>query len=255
MQLTVSLLPSVRPVSSSTEVAVVIDVLRATSVMTTALANGAQQFVTCPSIDEARELSRELSSSLPSGTLLCGERHCKPIDGFDLGNSPAEYVSEVVQGRTLILTTTNGTLAIAAAQNAKAMIAASFLNLSAVARRLQSVRSAHLVCAGTNGQVTAEDVLLAGAIVDRLSGQPGVDLVGDETILARELWSAWMGQVSGRPNEHLAERLTQSQGGRNLSVLGYHADLRFCADVDRYNVIPERICKAPATFGLIGQVN
>lgn len=223
-----------------------IDVLRATSVMTTALANGAKQFVTCQSVDEARQLAQQMGGD----ALLCGERHCKPIDGFNLGNSPAEYSREVVKDRTLVLTTTNGTHAIAAAQNAQAMFAASFLNLSAVVSKIRSADSVHLVCAGTNGEITAEDVLLAGAIADRLFKQIDVESVGDDTILARQLWLAWMGEESAGPNERLAQRLTQTQGGRNLIEVGYQADLARCAAIDLFDIVPQRIATEPNTFGI-----
>ncbi|MCL4126929.1 UNVERIFIED_CONTAM: hypothetical protein GTU68_023153 [Idotea baltica] len=215
--------------------------------MTTALANGAKEFLTCQSVDEARELAQTHDADV----LLCGERHCKPIDGFHLGNSPAEYSSDVVQDRSLILTTTNGTFAIAAAQNARAMVAASFLNLSAVVVKLRDAGSVHLVCAGTNGEITAEDVLLAGAIVDRLSSEVNLELVGDDAILARELWTAWMGEGWSDQNERLTQRLAESQGGRNLIGVGYEADLGRCAAIDLFDVVPERIATTPNTFGIL----
>jgi 2-phosphosulfolactate phosphatase len=251
IQLSVSLLPSLRPVLPATEIAVVIDVLRATSVMTTALAAGAKRVETCQSVDEARRLATQ---SDQIRKLLCGERACKKIEGFDLGNSPAEYASDVVQGRTLVLTTTNGTLAIEASAEAQQMVVASFLNLSATIQRLREAGTVHLICAGTNGQVTAEDVLLAGAICEELNRKEQIDFVGDDTILARQLWLGWMGSTKqtalGDRQTALAARLAQSQGGRNLVALGYHADLQFCAQIDRLEVVPERISSSPATFGL-----
>ena len=248
MRLSVSLLPSLRPVDPSTEVAVVIDVLRATSVMTTALANGASKIVTCQQISEAKELASELNSELAAAPLLCGERNCEPIEGFDYGNSPSEYSLPAVKDRTLVLTTTNGTRAIAAANAAKRMIIASFLNLTATVDYLLGTESVHLVCAGTNGQITAEDVLLAGAIVDRLSKTEPVDF-DDDAALAQGLWQSWF-QKTSPTSQTLANRLAQTQGGRNLIKVGYSLDLERCAQIDLSNVVAERIDHSPNTFAL-----
>ena len=244
MRLSVSLIPSIRPVDASTNVAVVIDVLRATSVMTTALANGAAKFITCEQIDEARELATQLSDP----PLLCGERQCKPIDGFDLGNSPSEYTKSVVNDRTLLLTTTNGTIAIAAASAAKQMIVSSFLNLAVTVDHLSDAESIHLVCAGTNGQITAEDTLLAGAIVDGLSKIGPIEF-DDDAILAQELWRSWFG-VQLPSSATLAKRFAFTQGGRNLIQVGYAADLERCAAINTISVVPERIDHSPNTFAL-----
>ena len=244
MRLSVSLIPSIRPVDSSTDVAVVIDVLRATSVMTTALANGAAKFITCQQIDEARELAKQFVEP----PLLCGERHCKPINGFDLGNSPSEYPQAIVSDRTLVLTTTNGTLAIAAAAAAKQMIVSSFLNLAATIEFLRNADSIHLVCAGTNGQITAEDVLLAGAIVEGLCNLGPVDF-DDDAILAQELYRSWFGKELPT-SESLAKRLALTQGGRNLVNVGYAADLNRCAAINSIAVVPQRVSNSPNTFAL-----
>lgn len=250
MQISTSLLPRTSRVTEHTDVAVVIDVLRATSVMTTALAAGASQILTCCEISEAVAVA----DGMKPRPLLCGERGCKPIDGFDLGNSPAEYTSQRVQDQTLILTTTNGTRAVEAAVNARRLITASFLNLSAVIESVHEAESVHLVCAGTDGEITAEDVLLAGAIVSDCETRFAAVLQDDESILARQFWHSCfsIAQTLGkRPgSRQLAERLRETRGGRNLQGAGYEQDLERCAAIDSLGVVAELKARQPISFGL-----
>lgn len=243
MKLLVSLLPSMPEVTSDTDVAVVIDVLRATTVMTVALDGGAEKIITCPSVDQARELAKDHNA------LLCGERDCVRIEGFDLGNSPAEYQPDVVAGRTLVLTTTNGTRAIAACASAKRVVTASFLNFEAILQQLESHSRIHIVCAGTNGAVTLEDSLLAGALVNALELQnENLQLVGDEPRFARQLWRSWFGKDVGIDANMLEKCFAESQGGRNLIAKGYEADLSRCAGKHQKDAVPNRTTTTPATF-------
>lgn len=238
MQIGVCLLPDSRRVTADVDLAVVIDVLRATSVMATALAAGAEQIVTCRTVEEARELA----SAFDHRPLLCGERHCRPIEGFDLGNSPAEYTRKRVAGRTLLLTTTNGTAAIASAGQARELVTSSFLNLQATVAALAPHRRIEIVCAGTEGRVTTEDVLSAGALVDRALDRYGGELLGDEARIARDLWRA------GPDPAKLPLRLRDTQGGRNLIAAGYEQDLAVCSQIDSYDVCPRRVDREPVTF-------
>ncbi len=247
LRLLLSLLPTLRAVSPSTDIAVVIDVLRATSVMPVALANGAERIVTCEEVDESEMVADMIRKKKP---LLCGERGCRPIPGFDLGNSPGEYSRETVEGRALVLTTTNGTHAIAAAAPADRVITASFLNLQAAVDCIAGASEVHLVCAGTRGAVTAEDTLLAGAIIQTVQASASIECVGDEPLLARQLWRASFGSKIDIDPEELATQLANSQGGRNLIAAGYQNDLKLCAQINAANVVPERIATAPSTFGL-----
>ena len=244
MQVAVSLLPGMREASAETDVAVVIDVLRATTGMTAALAEGAEQVITCEGVDQARRLA-EQSSPRP---LLCGERGCQPIEGFDLGNSPGEYVRDTVGGRSLILTTTNGTRAIAAAAGAKEVVVASFLNLTAVVRRLMGRQRVLLVCAGTEGTVTAEDVLLAGALAAFCHDSYRAEFDGDEAFLAEQYWRHAFIEAAVPAADALADRLGQSAGGRNLPAAGYESDLKRCAVIDWTDVVPSRRGDDPPSF-------
>ncbi|OYP36990.1 hypothetical protein CGZ80_06435 [Rhodopirellula sp. MGV] len=237
--ISVALLPSLitsdlrQDETQSLRCAIVIDVLRATSVMTTAGRNGAASLQTCGEVDLARELADGTAPHLRP--LLCGERACVPIKGFDLGNSPAEYPSSVVANRHVLLTTTNGTKAIAAVQHAKRLLIASFLNLTATVNSVADEQDLLIVCAGTEGQISYEDVLLAGAIVDGLMQRDTSNKVDDS---ARMAWASWQQAcATGKP---LAESLGLSLGGRNLLRVGYAEDLQRCAVIDSANGIVER---------------
>ncbi|QEG01158.1 putative 2-phosphosulfolactate phosphatase [Stieleria maiorica] len=234
---------------------IIIDVLRATSVMTTAGLAGAKRMITCENIHAAFEIADQSDSERadqpPSRPLLCGERHCKPIDGFDLGNSPAEYTPDRVVGRDIVLTTTNGTRAIQAAMRSRRLLAASFLNLAATVAAVESEPHLQIVCAGTNGQISYEDVLLAGAIIDRLNesgsgpGEP-TDHLDDS---ARIAWSAWRQSLT--PARALEESLALSLGGRNLIEAGYTSDIGRCAQIDTIDGIAERVDPGKAVFRFV----
>lgn len=249
MRITTSLLPTVSDSPIQSETAVVIDVLRATSVMATALDAGAERIITCHEVDQAIEIA----DSLESRPLLCGERNCVLIPGFDLGNSPAEYVANEVSGKTLILTTTNGTAAIQTSLGAKKVIAASFLNFSAVVQSLEKSETVQLVCAGTDGFITAEDVLLAGALITCCETRFGAQTQGDASVLARGLWHSWFTNdpfPSDRPHTAaaLTARLRETRGGKNLAKVGYEQDIEFCARVDSLAVVPELRDRNPISF-------
>lgn len=144
-------------------VAAVIDVLRATTTLTRALAHGARAVVPVATPAEgfaARERR--------PGSLLCGERDGRRVPGFDLGNSPFEYEPDVVRGRTLVFASTNGSQALLAAARRRVRVLACFANLSAVVARLRSAAAVELFCAGKEGGFALEDAACAGALVARL---------------------------------------------------------------------------------------
>ncbi len=241
MKVWCSLIPGLDGAPSSVDVAVVMDVLRATSVMTTALAAGANDVTTCLDIAEAFEIQQR-SSPRP---LLCGERQCQPIEGFDLGNSPAEYTERVVAGRSLVMTTTNGTRAIAAAKDASEIVVASFLNVDAVLRFVSRFSTLHLICAGTDGQITGEDVMLAGAILCRLADTTSVTFENDACALANQFW---LGEQGASESVSLATRFASTLGGRNLTAAGYQTDLSLCAATNVTDIVPRCIARAPYRF-------
>ena len=242
-------------------VVVVIDVLRASTTITTALAAGASEVIPCAEVEQARSIAanvgrgteRAMAASSESrrvaavshpiaSALLGGERGGLPIAGFDLGNSPSEYTAKTVAGRTIVFTTTNGTQALSICTAAERVLIGAFVNFSAVAAELTGELPIHLLCAGTRGQITREDVLFAGALTERLTG-PIVEqaAMNDEARIAREVWRQAMGDVrppGPRANQRLGEVLRDCQGGRNLIGVGLEHDIDDAAEVDRFDFVP-----------------
>jgi len=212
---------------------VVIDVLRATTTIVTALAAGAQAVVPCLTIENALKCGQSLGEQ----ALLCGERGGLPIDGFDLGNSPAEYDQGRVDGRQVVLTTTNGTRALLHARQAGEVLVGAFANLSAMCKHLAGRSRVEILCAGTDGHITREDALVAGAMVERLAAGEVWDL-NDQAELARDAWR----QVAGRDDAlrpyRVLTALRSSRGGRNLVAIGMHRDIELAAQIDTSNLLP-----------------
>jgi 2-phosphosulfolactate phosphatase len=225
VHLTPQLVPAGRLAGS---VAVVIDVLRATTTIVHALAAGCLCVRPCVELDEARQLA----GSLPAGkVLLGGERGGVKVADFDLGNSPGEYTTKICSGTTLVLSTTNGTRAIAKAAEAERVLIGAFVNYSAVCEQLRAdARLVHIVCAGQDGEPALEDTLLAGAFVDFLSEEQ--DIRPNDS--ARMAWDCF--ENHGRI---LSGALEVSRGGEGLVKLGYGADLVAAAAVDKFAIVPE----------------
>jgi len=213
-------------------VAVVIDVLRATTTITHAIAHQADCVVPLLTIDQAKEQGGRDPSAL-----LGGERGGQKIDGFDLGNSPAEYPQDVVRGKKIFFTTTNGTKAMQACRGAEQIVVAAFVNLTAVCNQLAEHPHVYVVCAGTEGEITREDVLLAGAIVDHLTADtPEPIMINDQAQIAAD---AWQEAKTGLTATTLADRLKQSRGGRNVLRLGQENDIDLAATLDQFDVVPQ----------------
>lgn len=204
---------------------VVLDILRASSTIVTALANGAREVRLFGDIDGAR-IAR---STLPPPALLGGERHCVRIDGFDLANSPREYATEKVGNSVICMTTTNGTAAAVAAYGAHQLLVGSLLNATATAGALlNEINSIDtlLLCAGTDDGFSQEDVLGAGAIIWQILQQTyRTDLPFTD--------SAWIAyHAFGHARQRLAAALRLGQGGLNLLNHGLEDDIDDCAKLD-----------------------
>ncbi|MGD9722435.1 MAG: 2-phosphosulfolactate phosphatase [Pirellulales bacterium] len=236
-QLNVHLLPErVSPDTLAGGTAVVIDALRATTTIVYALAAGARAVVPCLTIDEARERAAHLPCGL---TLLAGERGGLPIAGFDLGNSPAEFTAQRVGGRYVVLTTTNGTKALLHCRAARRVLVAALANLSAVCAALEEDQRVDIVCAGTDGQATDEDLLVAGAIADRLAAGGGWRL--DEN--AARVCAAWQKLVREVSDEDATARIIRTMsaapGGRNLKQIGMAGDIEIAAQRDTCPIVAQ----------------
>jgi 2-phosphosulfolactate phosphatase len=228
----VQLLPFLVPDRAlSGGVAVVVDVLRATTVMVHALDAGCEAIVPCLEIEEARSVA----SSLPEGTaLLAGERQGVPIPGFDLGNSPGDFRPELCRGKTLVMTTTNGTRAILASVSADRVLLGAFVNLDAVLAEVNAARKdVHVVCAGTDGLVSLEDTMLAGRIASRLEQDHGFLPGNDQALIAVRCWD------TGGASPGLATTLATGRGGYRVTELGLGADIELASMVSRFELVPE----------------
>lgn len=230
--------------------AIVIDVLRATSVIATALKNGAAKIVACETIEDARRLAAGQGGSgdAPPPALLCGERGGVQIDGFDLGNSPAEYTPDVVRGKTIVMTTTNGTRALAAVNAAPRVIVASLLNLAAVTHHVADENNVLVVCAGTDGEISSEDVLAAGAIVAAIDETQTIESMNDQARIAQHFWNDTTRQ--GAEASDITKSLDASRGGRNLHKLGYEADIARAANINSIDQVPVRFNHDPIELRL-----
>ena len=189
-----------------------------------------------------------------SEILLGGERGGLRINGFDLGNSPLEYARARVAGRRIVITTTNGTAALDACTAASEVLIGAIVNRAAVAARAWDLARSrgnadiHLVCAGTDGEVTEEDLLTAGAILDAAGRLPGADgdVLDASATAALDMFRGVLSPptAEGRVDAHaiaaaaITSAFATSRGGRNLIELGMQADLPAAAAIDSLRVVP-----------------
>lgn len=207
---------------------VVLDVLRATSVIVAALAAGARAIYPVGSVEEALRLANTLGRG---DVVLCGERRCLPIEGFDLGNSPVEFTPERVAGKTLVMSTTNGTLAILASQGAARVLVGSLLNLSAVAEELaRSAAEPVFICAGRERHFALDDAVAVGAVAQRLLElRPGEWRLNDGAQAALALAERFGCD---------AALFARTASGQAIAAAGLEADLDDCARLDEHAVLP-----------------
>ncbi len=204
---------------------VVIDILRATSCMTTAFAHGIDSIKPFAELEACQAMKSH-------GYFTAGERNGEKVVGCDFGNSPFEYMSEEVRGIKIAFTTTNGTQAIAKSAGAREIIIGSFLNLCAVTEYLRNGSNNILaVCAGWKGKVNLEDTLYAGALVEQLQGLLKPDC--DAPIAAQHLY------LAAKPD--LVKFLSTSSHVQRLARLNIHKDIEFCLTPDQYDVVPRLI--------------
>lgn len=211
---------------------IVFDVLRATTTITAALHAGVRQIRVFATVESARQAR----NAGESDELLCGEVDCLPPDGFDLGNSPGALCAQRHQGQTLLMATTNGTRAIYAARDAAIVFCGALVNASAVA--LSAARSGldvTLLCAGTNGQIAAEDLIGAGAVVAALQQMRNARTGNDTAAIALELYQFHRNDLTGA--------LSVTQGGQNVIRAGLEQDIAFAARLDACSMVGKVDCR------------
>jgi 2-phosphosulfolactate phosphatase len=219
---------------------VVVDVVRATTTIVEALASGARAIYPMASTEEAARLAGVLDRA---ETLLCGERRGVKVEGFDLGNSPREFTPERVEGRRLVMSTTNGTRALAAGEEGARLLAVAFTNLGATARAVSEEERLVVVCAGISDRFSLDDALCAGHLVDRIGQIRGVE--ADEIGTAFDINDAAKAALDlARSCEPTPDLFRSLAGGAALTAIGMGADLDVCAAVDRHDLVAELNDKA-----------
>ena len=233
MKLFVYHTPELTPTGKAPECAIAVDVLRATSTIATVLAAGGEAVQVFSDLDQLIEVSEKWPSEK---RLRAGERGGAKVAGFELGNSPLDCTPELVQGRRLFISTTNGTRALQRVQDSPNLLAAALINRAAVVQFLQELQpeTVWIVGSGWEGSFSLEDTVCAGAIAHSLLQQTTLspeELAGnDEVISAIALYSQWQDNLLGL--------LHQASHGQRLLRLDCHEDLKYCSQTDILDVLP-----------------
>jgi 2-phosphosulfolactate phosphatase len=227
MKISVLILPKeLNPAGIADQTVVAFDVLRATTSITAALAAGVKEIRVFDSLDAAMTAANAFGQP----RLLCGERNTLPPPGFDLGNSPGQFDSKKHAGMTVFMSTTNGTRAIVASKSAALLLAGALVNAAAVAKRVFAEgRDVTLLCAGSDGQPSMEDLLGAGAVIDALQTVGVVELDGDLAKVAVRLFDSCRNK--------LPAILADTFGGHNIRRVHLDADIAFAARLNVFDVV------------------
>lgn len=205
-------------------IVVVIDVFRATSAIVTAFYNGVSKMIPVATIEEAREYQK-------NGFLAAAERDGEVVEGFELGNSPFGYMNNKIKGKTIAISTTNGTQAIEVSKNANKIIIGSFLNLDVVCDYLLTQqKDVVLLCAGWKNKFNLEDTLFAGAVIEKLSHQHSVTYNCDSAIASKHLFNL--------AKQDLFSFLSASSHRQRLAKLDLERDIQYCLTFNQCSVIP-----------------
>jgi 2-phosphosulfolactate phosphatase len=206
---------------------VVIDVLRACTVICAAFAAGCREVIPVNSIGDGSTLLGNLDRDV---VLLAGERDGYRVEGFDLGNSPLEFTEDVVSKKTIILASTNGSKAMVLGSSGKSMLAASFVNVSAAVDKVAYLdEDTAIVCSGKKSRFSLEDAVCGGMIISRLGNR--VEVANDAAIVAKTLYETH--------KDDIVSLLRTCDHGRYLSSIGFADDIDFAARIDTIGVLPQ----------------
>lgn len=207
---------------------IIIDVLRATTTIVTALSNGAKEVIPVSSVEFAMKVS---GNFFGGQTLLSGERNTRKIEGFNLGNSPLEYSKEAIYGKSIVLFTTNGSKAIVKAKFSEHLIICAFTNLNAVVSHCAQLnKDIEIVCAGKGGGFCMEDSLCAGRLITEL-----MELKQDVKLTDSSKASVTLNKIYGK---NIVKTLIESEHGQLLTENGFSEDIRFCSKIGISEAIP-----------------
>jgi 2-phosphosulfolactate phosphatase len=208
--------------------AVIIDVLRASSSITTAIHNGAKKVIPVADMSDAMKIATTMDQK---DYLLCGEKNGSKIEGYHLGNSPAEYTREAVKDKTLIFNTTNGTKAIKKASLASEVYVGTFLNQQSILNALKEHDDEIvLICSGWQGRLSIEDTLFAGSLLHTISGGHLPDSAKDGAKVAFGLFEKYGHDLEGA--------ISKSDHAKRLAELVPNGDISFCCKVNEFDVLP-----------------
>jgi len=229
MKIDIALLPrDVTMGDLSDKVCIVLDIFRATTSIVTSVANGCKTMVPVLSVEDALALAGQIGP-----VLFAGERQSIKIEGFDFGNSPFEFSTDKVKDKTIIMTTTNGTIAIKATEGAHHTLIGSFLNAKAVCLEAQKYgKDILIVCAGTDGLFSLEDTLCAGLLVQLLHSE-------GETQMTDSARGALLMYTEAK--DKLVETAVDSRNGKRLQDLNRMDDVEYCFRIDTLQVVPQYI--------------
>jgi 2-phosphosulfolactate phosphatase len=216
----------IKEVKVKDKTVVVIDMLRATSVITTAIANGCKEVIPLLTIEEAMDLVRQEREKY----ILGGERKALKIEGFDCSNSPLEYGSNVVQGKTIVLTTTNGTRAIKGSEGARNILIGAMINGAAAAKKLVELNNdVVIINAGTYDEFSIDDFICSGYIIDCLVELVDVEL-SDIASTAHYIY---------KNNEDIFSFIKYASHYKRIEEIGLKADLEYCCKKSILDMVPE----------------
>lgn len=208
--------------SLQNKIVVVVDILRATSCITTGLAHGIASITPLQDLEKCRKMKEQ-------GYIIAGERNGEKVNGFDLGNSPFHFMDPSLKGKKIALTTTNGTIALEKSREALEILAGAFLNITSISDYLKDKENDVLIlCAGWKGRVNLEDTLFAGALITKLGKEFNYE---DDAALT----SYYLFEYS-KPD--LLDILKRSSHVRRLKRLNIEKDIEFCLHLDEFSVIP-----------------
>ena len=220
----------VKPGDLAGRLVAVVDVLRASTSIATALGNDARTIIPLEGADEVIVRSKDFTRSQ---IILSGEHRMMPIPGFDVGNSPQAFTREVVEDKTILITTTNGTRALLGVQGARDIVIASYVNFTAVLTLMKVAAGTNtdiaIVCASEEGSFTLEDAACAGRFVRAIPKRASIEL--NDAAVASVL-------IEKKYGDNIAKVFKESTHGQALQEAGFGADLAACAEVDAYPVVP-----------------
>lgn len=207
---------------------VVIDVLRASTTIITALQNGAKEVIPVATVEFGVKVS---GGMFTSQTLLCGERNTKKVEGFALGNSPLEFTPEIVNGKSIILFTTNGTKAITRAKFSENLYIASFLNINSIVEQLLKLdKDIEILCSGRNNMFSMEDTICAGRIISEIQKQKENLFLNDTARASVSLNKSF--------GKSILRMFKETDHGQLLLENGFEEDLKYCSKINSSSVIP-----------------